>query len=364
MDFEYFKLTDFFIPTRGDSKYTKEYGNKNSGSYPVYSASNDLPLTNINHYDYAGDYLTWSTNGFGGFLRLLQGRFSINGDRGILLPKDKKIELKYIQFVLQPILREMAKGRRGENNKNEFTKVPLAMIEEVEIPIPVKKDNQINFDEMKKIANKFEKIELIKNSLKSDYDSLENLDIKIIEKYATKSIPLTDIFDIKKGNAKYTKKYIHEHHGEYPMYSSQTTKDGEIGHINTYDYNEECFTWTTDGIHAGTVFYRNGKFSITTHCGLLRIKDVYKGKLDMQFLKFILGQILPKNTLGEWANKRLGVERMSEVFLEIPVKANGDIDLAKQTQIAEKYYRIQKIKEELRDNYEQMITSKVQIVSV
>ena len=56
-------------------------------------------------------------------------------------------------------------------------------------------------------------------------------------------------------NPKYTKKYMHNHKGEFPVYSSQTSKLGEIGSIDTYDYEEECFTWTTDGTYVETVFY-------------------------------------------------------------------------------------------------------------
>ena len=102
------------------------------------------------------------TQYFGGFLKLLIGKFSINGDRGILIPKDKTIDIKYIQFVLQPILREVAKGRKGENNKNEFTKVSLTAIQEVEIPFPIKKDGTIDLEKQKEISEKYEKIEKIK----------------------------------------------------------------------------------------------------------------------------------------------------------------------------------------------------------
>jgi len=93
--------------------------------------------------------------------------------------------------------------------------------------------------------------------------------------------------EAEKGNAKYTKKYIHENKGGFPVYSSQTSNFGEIGSINTSDYEEECFTWTTDGTYVGTVFYRNGKFSITTHCGILRVKPKYKNKVNFEYLNFI-----------------------------------------------------------------------------
>jgi len=222
-------------------------------------------------------------------------------------------------------------------------------------------DENLTLDEFK------DQIEKAKKSL----DELEwEADKSKKEKYKTKMLYVTDtkteegIFEAEKGNSKYTKKYMHDHKGEFPVYSSQTSNLGEIGSINTYDYDEECFTWTTDGTYVGTVFYRNGKFSITTHCGILRVKPKYKNKVDFEYLNFILNQTLPNYKLGEGSNKRLGTERMKEVQIEIPIDENGKFDLDKQKEIADKYKKIEEIKKKLKNNYEKMINSKVQIIEV
>ncbi len=176
------------------------------------------------------------------------------------------------------------------------------------------------------------------------------------------SIPVTDLFYTKKGNSKYTKKYIHNHKGQYPVYSSQTSNFGEIGKIDTFDNDLECFTWTSDGVHAGTVFYRNNKFSITTHCGILDLKQEYKENVDFEYLYFILNLTLPNYTLGEWANKRLGIERMKEILIEIPVKNNLKFDIDKQKEIANKYKKIETFKKQFREDYEKINNLKIQII--
>lgn len=202
----------------------------------------------------------------------------------------------------------------------------------------------------------------IKNS-KNKLGELQKLiSLSKSDKHKIKSIPVIDLFDPVKGNARYTKKYIHDNKGNYPVYSSQTSSFGEIGRINSYDYEEECFTWTTDGTYVGTVFYRNGKFSITTHCGILKLKEQYGGKIDFEYIKYILNQTLPNHTLGEGSNKRLGIERMSEISIEIPIKNNGSFDLDKQKEIAQKYEKIEQIKKNLKEDYEKIINSKVQII--
>ena len=76
-----------------------------------------------------------------------------------------------------------------------------------------------------------------------------------------------------------SKGYLVENSGDYPVYSSQTARNGQIGKINTFDFDGESITWTTDGANAGTVFHRTGKFSITnavsyTHLTLPTIYSV------------------------------------------------------------------------------------------
>lgn len=80
------------------------------------------------------------------------------------------------------------------------------------------------------------------------------------------------IAELRRGRVM-SKGYLVENAGDYPVYSSQTAKNGEIGKINTFDFDGEFLGWTTDGANAGTVFYRTGKFSITNVCGLIKINN-------------------------------------------------------------------------------------------
>lgn len=85
-----------------------------------------------------------------------------------------------------------------------------------------------------------------------------------------------------------SKQELSENIGEHPVYSSQTLNNGVFGKINTYDFEGEYVQWTTDGANAGSIFYRNGKFSVTNVCGLLKIKDEYDDKIDTNFLSYSL----------------------------------------------------------------------------
>lgn len=83
---------------------------------------------------------------------------------------------------------------------------------------------------------------------------------------------ISDIFEVQRGSV-LSKDYIKNNIGIYPVYSSATENNGSIGNIKTYMFDGEFLTWTTDGVYAGTVFYRSGRFNCTNICGLLKIKD-------------------------------------------------------------------------------------------
>lgn len=71
------------------------------------------------------------------------------------------------------------------------------------------------------------------------------------------------------------------HPGVYPVYSSQSKDGGVFGYLDTFDFEGDYVTWTTDGAYAGTVFFRTGKFNCTNVCGTLKAKST---RLNMRYL--------------------------------------------------------------------------------
>ena len=76
------------------------------------------------------------------------------------------------------------------------------------------------------------------------------------------------LFQIGRGKVT-SHEYITGHPGPFPLYSSQTENDGVMGYIDTFMFDGDYLTWTTDGAHAGTVFQRTKRFSCTNVCGTL-----------------------------------------------------------------------------------------------
>lgn len=126
---------------------------------------------------------------------------------------------------------------------------------------------------------------------------------------------LGEVCEIKRGRV-ISKAYLEQNPGDFPVYSSQTRNNGEIGKINTYDFDGEYATWTTDGAYAGTVFYRNGKFSITNICGLIKPND--SKRLLVKYIVYWLQIEANKYVKGGSGNPKLMSNVVANIKIPIP----------------------------------------------
>ena len=125
---------------------------------------------------------------------------------------------------------------------------------------------------------------------------------------------IKDICEIRRGKS-ITKNYISNHIGNFPVYSSQTTNNGTIGYIDTFDLDGEYISWTTDGVYAGTVFYRNEKFNITSHCGVLKIIN---NLVIPKYLFYYLKKNLYKYVNNNASQPMMLKEKLQEIQIPIP----------------------------------------------
>jgi type I restriction enzyme S subunit len=158
-------------------------------------------------------------------------------------------------------------------------------------------------------------------------------------RFLNKGIRLGKIFETGRGRV-INQEYVKENEGEYPIYSSQTSDEGIFGYIDTYDFEGEYLTWTTDG-YAGRVFYRNGKFNCTNVCGTAKLKKEFQNKINLKFLSFFLNLYTPFYVSIASGNPKL----MNNVFEEIKIPL---IPKSQQDQIVAQIEPIEKKIKELK----------------
>lgn len=183
------KIKDVFDLSVGSngSNFTKTFIKNNSGDIPVYGAGKEGEFPNYGYVvdnaiikekrknklletkvKYFNDCLTYNIDGFAGYVFYRKGRFSLSEKVRPLIIKDEYRDFlnpELLKFVIEPIFRNNRKGRLGENEKNEYTKLYINMIENIEINIPIKKDGTFDLEKQNQIVSKYKAIEEMKNSI-------------------------------------------------------------------------------------------------------------------------------------------------------------------------------------------------------
>lgn len=354
-----FLISDIFDLSQktNNSKFTKTFINQNKGNIPVYSATNSEKIVgygyvkdNLPEVRYFENCLTWNIDGSIGHVFIRNKKFSLSEKVIPLVLFDKYKNSVNFEFLKYEIEKQVKYQEFSYTNKAGKSK-----IKNVKISLPINSNGKIDIEHQNKVAEQIKLIDELKAKVKEYQQYIKNLKINIKDDYNYKEVSILELFGkkgIKKGLSKYTNTYVQEHNGRFPLYSSKTINSGIIGYIDSFDFDTKCITWTTDGIHAGTVFLRDEKFSMTTHCGALIIDD----NLKSIYLEYVLNYL--KDSLKSYAvgeqNKRVTVNIVKKVIIKIPINNSGSFDRNKQKEIAEKYHKIEEVKQAIAKELNQI----------
>ena len=170
-------------------------------------------------------------------------------------------------------------------------------------------------------------------SLVAKYEAIKKATVNLLlkPKAGWRTSTMGESFDLSRGVV-ISKNEIERRPGIYPVYSSQSVNDGVLGLIDSYRYDGEYITWTTDGANAGTVFYRHGKFNCTNVCGIAKARIP---KMSPAFVALMIAQYA-KSYVSYVGNPKL----MSNIFAQILFSYPS---ASEQRKIAEKITAIDKV---------------------
>lgn len=185
-----------------------------------------------------------------------------------------------------------------------------------------------------------------------------------ISNYKYRTVCLRDIGSgFYKGKSKYTKAYCNKHKGSYPVYSSDTKGDKCIGFIDSFDWDCECVTMTTNGHYAGTPNYIPAqKFNMNGDCGCFLLKPEFLDHISYQYVGFALLNKRAKFGFN-WNNKPTPDDILN-LEIKIPIDDNGVFDIKKQQQIVKKYILTDTIKKRLENIVENLACSNIEIIDM
>lgn len=331
-------------------------------------------MGHINFYDFDGEFIRIITVGQVGETSIIQGKFSLAQNNGVLVSKNKSktnfIINEYLRIVLLARLKNKAKGADTGNKQQSLTNKQILS---TTINIPINKNGNYDIEKQKEIVKKYEIVEEKKKELKEKFDYFKDVQVDFMatELSKSKSMKIKDIFDLSIGSngSNFTKTFIKNNSGDIPVYGAskdneipsygyvednaviKEKKNGKIQETNVKYFND-CLTYNIDGF-AGYVFYREGKFSLSEKVRPLIIKDEYKNYLIPEYLKFVIEPIFRNNRKGRLGESekneytKLYINMIEDIEIKIPIINDGTFDLEKQREIVRKYKAIGEMKDSI-----------------
>ncbi|MEU7353785.1 restriction endonuclease subunit S [Streptomyces albidoflavus] len=332
-----FAIGDLFEAVNGRAKFIRDYMDTHAGPYPVYSASLVKPFGFVNEYEFEGRFLTWVMNGYGGRVQEVDGRFSANRDRGVLIPRPviEDADLTYLRFAMEPQLVAAAVGRRVDGRLNEYTKIyPQTALEQV-IRIPIDSMGNVDLDRMKAIGSKLRRIEASQVRLREVHETLARATSPFLCDPPTRTISLGDesFFRLSIGNRVLRSQHVAD---GVPVYSANARSPfGNVESSNLEDFTHPSLLWGIDGIFDWNLIPPGVQFATTDHCGRAEVLD---SRLDPAYLLAYLRTT--RNTYGFDRVFRASLRNMkANVEVTVPVDANGELSLSRQKELAVSFYR-------------------------
>lgn len=212
----------------------------------------------------------------------------------ILHVKENVADIKYVFYVMQNI----------KFSHSEHKRYWISEYSKIKIPFPP-------IDVQRKIVKEIDSFQSIIDGAKQ---ILFNWNPKIDVSSDWSKFKIRDLCDMGRGRV-ISRVDMDNNPGEYPVYSSQTKNNGCFGYLDSYDFDGEYVTWTTDGANAGTVFYRNGKFNCTNVCGTLKKKE--GASVNMKFLSKVLDDVAWKYVVHV-GNPKLMNNVMGDIEIYLP----------------------------------------------
>lgn len=353
-NFKEIRLTDkkYFSLFIGKRLLKKDLININ-GEIPIYSANVKSPIsyhTESNIKDFSNNFVIWGIDGNFEYNFIPKNTPFVTTDHcGAIRIIDDNIYPEYLMIQLEK--------SRHKYGFDRGLRSSLKNMQNVSIEIPFDKNGNINVEKQIEIIEKYEYISTLWNKISDCKREIDHLNVEIAQSTDNRMMSINRMFNFTRGRV-ISKTDLRNNTGEYPVYSSNTKENGLFGKINTFDFDCEGITWTTDGIYAGTTFYRNGKFSITNVCGLMTLNEECKHLLYLPYVNEILNfRLIATGT----DNKKVmtAAIQKADIQIPIPVDSRGEIDLEKQKEIAEKYQKIEIVKRSISDELDKILETQI-----
>lgn len=162
----------------------------------------------------------------------------------------------------------------------------------------------------------------------------------------------SELFEVRGGNGKLTRKYIRLRPGPHPVYGATVGIDKAIGHTSDADFMEDGLSFVRIG-YAGHVAHREAPFSVTCNVFVLEPRGQYRGQLYLPYFATVISSALKPLAVGrqgkDGRHDYMQITKAAAQSAEIivPVDEQGNPDWRAQVDLADRYDGIRNTKTQI-----------------
>lgn len=323
------------------------------GDIPVYSANVFQPfgyLLSSNITDFSKEYILWGIDGKFEFNYIKKNIvFATTDHCGAIKILDSKILPEYLLYQL-----ELQSHILGYDRS---LRPSLTLMKKVSVDVPVDIHNEFDINKQMEIIKRFIKVREINKQISEEILGLNEVSVNINIPSDEIVLKVGDIFDlsISTNQSFFTQDFVNKNKGNIPVFSASKNPD-EITYgfvkdqMKEVKYFNDILTWNIDG-SVGKTFYREGKFTLSEKVIPLILQKKWENKIDIMYVKYLLETKAVEKGFA-YSNKA-GKSKIKNIEIEFPskiVNENKELDIKKQSLLAEEYNQIDKIKKGVLDS--------------
>ena len=273
---EWSKLGSIATLVRG-KVISKDYIRDYKGIYPVYSSqtANDGILGFIDTYMFAGDFLTWTTDGaYAGTIFRRKGKFNITNVCGLIKITDKRIIQDFLYYWLTINAKNYVLEGMGNpklmSNVASTIRIPIPSLSEQNRIVGILDTFTASIENLKEqIAQRRKQYEYYRDQL-LDLEGKPGVEMK----------KLGDVVKVLRGK-RLTKNMLDDD-APYPVFHGGIDP---LGFYNQYNRQANTVMVINVGASAGTVGYCNRQFWSSDGCFCISHSDLLNSKYLYYYLE-------------------------------------------------------------------------------
>ena len=240
------------------------------------------------------------------------------------------------------------------------------MLNDIKIAIPIDKNGNYDIKTQNNIVEKYSFINEIKENVLKYKKEIAELEIEIDDNtcnYMEVLITNKKYFDLNRGK-RITKKEIDKNKGNIPVYSSSKKEDSVLGYIdeqyllknNLILCQKPSILFNLDGSVGYCFLRKNKKYSYIDVVASLLPKDQ---KINMDYTLYKLREAITKTGANYQTKLYFNKINNYQISIRYPIDENGDISIKKQNEIADKFKKVEFIKNNISMELEKILNANI-----